>query len=27
VPPGTTLNQADEGYLPSALTTPAARRR
>ena len=27
VPPGTTLNQADEGYLPPALTTPAARRR
>jgi hypothetical protein len=27
VPPGTTLNPADEGWQPPALTDPAARRR
>src|SRR5580658_11227467 len=27
VPPGTTLNQADAGWQPAALTDPAARRR
>src|ERR1700677_497132 len=27
VPPGTTLNQADGGWQPTALTDPAARRR
>jgi hypothetical protein len=27
VPPGTTLNPADAGWQPPALTDPAARRR
>ncbi len=27
VPPGVTLNRADAGYLPSALSNPATRRR